>query len=242
MNDYTKQSEQRSGAGSTGSTTIAETTETEIPRGSTSSASSADEFHEKKQQARERMSEAGQKIRSQAERAASGVRHRAAEEVRTFGSAINAAADKLDDKERERVGAYAHGINSTCESVADYIEHADMTEVADDAAQSARRNPAVFLGAAALAGLAIGRLLSATPPRPRHERERADHPMSPNTRNPMREPGPMDSATRTQEPRLRATTSGSVPASSKPRHTSGDPESSRTSLNRTNKESSDDNR
>jgi hypothetical protein len=196
---------------SSGGTTVAETTRTEVPAESTGV-----EANELKQRVRERMSETGQRVRGQAERAADGLRHRAAEEVRVFGSAMNAAADQLDDKEHDRVGAYAHGINSTCESVADYIETADLSEVTDGLSERARQNPALFLGAAAIAGLALGRLLSATPPRSRHERRESASPGLGDSPRAPRAGGPNVT---TREPRLKPTTSGSIPTSAEPRHT-----------------------
>jgi len=205
-------SSETSSMSSSGGATVAETTRTEVPAESTGV-----EANEMTQQARERMSEAGRRVRGEAERAADALRHRAAEEVRVFGSTMNAAADQLDDKEHDRVGAYAHGINSTCESVADYIESADLSEVADGVSERARRNPAMFLGAAAIAGLALGRLLSATPPRSKHERHESPSPGAGNS------PRPGGSNVTTREPRLKPTTSGVIPTSAEPRHTPSPP-------------------
>lgn len=115
-------------------------------------------------QAAQRAGETGEHLKEQAERAADGARHRAADEIRTFGDAIGAATEQLEKNEdSRRVATYARSFSKTCRHAADYVERADLSEMGRDAAQFARKNPAMFVGGAVLAGFAIGRLLSAKP-------------------------------------------------------------------------------
>jgi|GEM_PF-6967083 len=160
-------------------------------------------------EARKRLAETGERLKGEARRATDGLRHRAAEEVRSLGAAANAAADRLDEDDHERTGAYARGLCSACEGAADYLAHADLSGVQRDLAGFARRNPALFLGGAVLLGLAAGRLVSASPPRPRHEGFDDEHSdFEPHV------------ATR-REPRGQDTTRGYIPASASPVHTTG---------------------
>jgi hypothetical protein len=191
---------------------VGKTTKVEIPARNTERQH--DHEHRPRSEARERLSDAGQRAKSEAQRAADGVRRRTAKEVRTLGAAAHAAAEQLKDDDHDRIGGYARGICSACDGAADYLERADLSTVGDDAGRFARHNPALFLGGAVLLGLAAGRLLSASPPRPRHEEELGER-----TGRPIdRAPSPF-SETTTREPRARETTQGHVPVSAAPTHT-----------------------
>lgn len=112
-----------------------------------------------------RMEETGEEIRGHLEHIARDGRTRIATELRTVGEAANAAAERLSDEEHERIGSYVRGIRKQAERAADYVEQHDVRSVAADLNHLARRNPALFVGGAAVLGLVAGRFLSARPPR-----------------------------------------------------------------------------
>lgn len=110
-----------------------------------------------------RAQDAGERIRARAGRAGEAMRTRLADELRCFADAGRSAADQLADEDHDRVGRHARSVTESFDEVADYLEHADLSQVGEDAAGFARRHPAMFLGGLAVAGFAVGRLLSARP-------------------------------------------------------------------------------
>lgn len=113
----------------------------------------------------ERASEVSKRVRSKVTEAADDGKARVAEEIRAFGHAADAAAKSLQENEHPQVSRYVRGMCEQCEHVADYLDRKDPSDLLEDASRVARSNPALFLGAAALTGFAIGRFISATTPR-----------------------------------------------------------------------------
>ncbi|MFG0328980.1 MAG: hypothetical protein ACF8PN_03685 [Phycisphaerales bacterium] len=109
-------------------------------------------------------SRAANELRGRAYEAANLGKGRVAEEIRRFGSAFDAAGDRLDEEDDARVGSYVHGARRYFDDVANYLDEHDANDIARDARDLACKSPAVCLGAAALAGLAFGRFISASQP------------------------------------------------------------------------------
>lgn len=112
-----------------------------------------------------RMEETGEEIRGHLEHIARDGRTRIASELRTVGDAANAAAERLSEEEHQRIGSYVRGIRKQADRAADYVEQHDIRSLTADLNHMARRNPALFIGGAAVLGLVAGRFLSARPPR-----------------------------------------------------------------------------
>ncbi len=106
-----------------------------------------------------------EKLRSNVGRVAETGLHRLAEEIRSIGHATHSAADKFEKEEHGQIGRYISEVTHRFDDAADYLEHQGFDGIIDDASNLARRNPAVFLGAAALVGFVVGRLISASGPR-----------------------------------------------------------------------------
>ena len=85
-----------------------------------------------------------------------------AESVQTVADATQAAANEFD------IGApQAQAMNQVADHIEDLAERmrtADVQELASQATDFARRNPVLFIGGAALAGLAVARFLKARDP------------------------------------------------------------------------------
>lgn len=119
-------------------------------------------------QAYSRFDEAGGEVRSHLERIAGDGRTRIAGELRSVGEAASAAAERLSDEDHDRIGGYVRGIRRQCERAAEYLEQHNAQSLISDVNHLARRNPALFVGGAAVLGLVAGRFLSARPPREDH--------------------------------------------------------------------------
>jgi hypothetical protein len=105
------------------------------------------------------------RLRSNAERVAEKGICRLADEIRSIGSASHAAVDRLNDEKHGEAGKYVDDVVRRFEGAADYLEREGLDGIVRDASDLARRNPALFLGAAALVGFVVGRVISARPPR-----------------------------------------------------------------------------
>ncbi|MCF6369267.1 nutrient deprivation-induced protein [Rhizobium halophilum] len=89
----------------------------------------------------------------------------AAERVSGFAAAIEKVGDELergDKGEQREIGRYAKQIGSSINRFADDIKGKDMAQVAGMAEDFGRRQPAAFIGLAALAGFAASRFLTAS--------------------------------------------------------------------------------
>ena len=89
----------------------------------------------------------------------------AAERVSGFASAIEKVGDELeqgDQRDQREVGRYAKQIGASIHRFADDMKGKDMGEIAGMAEDFGRRQPAAFIGLAALAGFAASRFLTAS--------------------------------------------------------------------------------
>ena len=97
-----------------------------------------------------------------AKQAAAGQKDFAAERVGGIAAAIGKVGDELQQGDQAAVGRYAKQIGSSVQRFADDIKGKDIGEIAGMAEEFGRRDPAAFLGIAALAGFAASRFLTAS--------------------------------------------------------------------------------
>lgn len=93
---------------------------------------------------------------------AEDVKDQAADKVQQAANAADAAALQFDPASPQ-----AQAVNQVAEHIEDVaakLRSADVRDLADQATDFARRNPALFIGAAALAGFAAARFLKASAP------------------------------------------------------------------------------
>ncbi|MDC0737852.1 hypothetical protein N6L24_06155 [Cognatishimia sp. SS12] len=88
--------------------------------------------------------------------------HQAAAEVQTTADAAHAAADTFDPGSIQAQAA--HMVAGHLEDAARRVRTLDIEQTVTDVSGFARRNPLLFLGAAALAGFAATRFLKASEP------------------------------------------------------------------------------
>ena len=86
---------------------------------------------------------------------------RAAAEIQNFGAAVRRAADKLHDQNSEALAHYVDNAAESLQGVARYVEELDVTELAREAQEFARRRPAVVVGGMFLLGLGVARFIKA---------------------------------------------------------------------------------
>ncbi|WP_375551918.1 hypothetical protein [Rhodophyticola porphyridii] len=109
-------------------------------------------------------SAAADDARAQVEAEASGVKARLADEITAVADGVSRTSERMteDAPHTETVAAVARQLDRT----ADAVREADLGTIATRLSSFARRNPAAFLGGAAILGIAAGRFLKASSPEP----------------------------------------------------------------------------
>lgn len=118
----------------------------------TSSAKAKETMNET---AKDFTSQAGDAARTAAEKG----KGRAAETMDSIGGAIRESATNIDDSLGEQYGDYARGAADKVNEWADRLDNKDVDDIVDDAREFVRKRPAIAIGAAAVAGFALVRLL-----------------------------------------------------------------------------------
>lgn len=102
--------------------------------------------------------------RAVAEDRAATLRDTASQRVSNTAAAANAAAGHFDPASLQAEAL--HGIADRVDEFAARLRQGDVSALASEVGDFARRNPALFIGAAALAGFAATRFLKARGPAP----------------------------------------------------------------------------
>jgi len=111
--------------------------------------------HDVAEQARSAAVERVDLVRDQAESA----KAKAAERVRKLGQAVRKIGEHMRIEEQYYIAEQANGASQRLESVAEYIDDAELGTLVRDAERLARANTAWVLGGSFLIGLAAGRIL-----------------------------------------------------------------------------------
>ncbi len=126
-----------------------------------------------KNKAQELGEDAKEAIQIEAERKAADLRDRAAHKVDNAANAAEAAAAEFDyDSIQARA---AHQVADQVQQLSERLRSTDLNSVTRDVSAFARKNPALFIGGAALLGFAATRFLKARDPNSRqHSGENSD--------------------------------------------------------------------
>lgn len=108
--------------------------------------------------AHEAKREAGDRAREKAEAG----QHRVADEADALSDAIDAAAENLDDHDRESLARYARELSSNLATAAGQLEGRSVDELAKDAKRLARDNPALFMLGSIGVGFGLSRFFKAS--------------------------------------------------------------------------------
>jgi hypothetical protein len=101
--------------------------------------------------------------REQAESTLDAQRHHVTDRIQRVGDLLRGASEQLRHED-ETVARYMDVASVRVERVAQYINNADFSSLADDINRFARERPAWVIGGSFLAGLAIARFLKSTAP------------------------------------------------------------------------------
>jgi vacuolar-type H+-ATPase subunit E/Vma4 len=92
--------------------------------------------------------------------------HRVADSIHGYGSAFHEAAQAFRDENDQNIACYVEAAAEQLDRAADYIGNRSMRDLVDDAHELAQRQPALVVGGAFVAGLAVSRFLKAGRSRP----------------------------------------------------------------------------
>ena len=135
--------------------------------------STKDNLEKEAHSASEKLHEASDSLKSGARQAADEAqrtanayaeqgRAAAAGGISDFASAIRRASDELGQRDQDLAARLVSQAASSLEDIANTVSHTSVDDVMHSMKGFARRNPAVFVGGAVLAGLAVGRFLRAS--------------------------------------------------------------------------------
>jgi hypothetical protein len=113
--------------------------------------------HDVAEQARSAATERADFLREQTD----SVKAKTAERVRKLGHAVRKIGEHMRIEEQVYIAEQATEASQRLDSVATYIDDAELGTLIRDAEDLARRNPVWVLGGTFLAGLAAGRILKA---------------------------------------------------------------------------------
>lgn len=95
----------------------------------------------------------------------------AADRLDTVVRALHSAADAFDDDGQDWLADYTRQAASQVDRVTGYLRDEDTPSMLSDLEGMARSNPGTFLGTSFAAGLAAGRFLRSSKPRPERDEE-----------------------------------------------------------------------
>jgi len=127
----------------------------------------------------------GDRIRHTAAAQLTTQKMRATEALGSVAAAIRQSSQPLRDNNQAMLADYAGKAADQLEHVSTRLGERDLTELLDDAKRFARRQPALFVGAAFAAGVLAARFLKSSPDGQRHIR--SSEP--PDYASAMRHPG-----------------------------------------------------
>ncbi|MDX1144400.1 nutrient deprivation-induced protein [Sinorhizobium medicae] len=89
----------------------------------------------------------------------------AARQLEGVAAALEKVGSELEQSDQRAIGRYAKQIGTSLHSFARKAEGRNLGEIAGMVEDFGRKQPLAFLGTAAIAGLAVSRFLTASPPR-----------------------------------------------------------------------------
>lgn len=110
------------------------------------------------------LDEFSQKARQEFRQRADGYLKNIGTKLRELEQNASRAADDLGEGQPEPVARGARFTSEQLARLADYVEHRNSHEIADDVRSLVREHPAAFLGGLAVLGFAAGRFLRASEP------------------------------------------------------------------------------
>lgn len=152
----------RAGTASTGSATPS-TTPSSAPR-ATGGPTSGTSDRSVTDEARATASQAVDTVKDEAQSRLETQKDRAAEQLGGIESALRDTSRSLRDNEQQPIAEYVDRAAQQVSQLNDYLRNHTVGDLLNEAERFARREPALFLGGAALLGLAAARFFRASSP------------------------------------------------------------------------------
>lgn len=118
--------------------------------------------HDVKESVKDQAHHVADDVKEQARTQLAGQKEKAAEQLSGFGDALQETSKTLRDNDQNAVADYVERAADQIGQFNHYLRNHTVGELIDEAERYARREPALFLGAAALVGLAASRFFRAS--------------------------------------------------------------------------------
>jgi hypothetical protein len=105
-----------------------------------------------------------ERVRERAHASIENQKDRAAEGLGTVAEAVRGSTQQLRDQRHETIARYIDEAADQIERIVQRLQHKDVREFLRDLQGFARRQPALFIGAAFAVGVISGRFLKSSPP------------------------------------------------------------------------------
>jgi hypothetical protein len=128
-----------------------------------------DKAHEAAASVKDQASDLKDKAAARAEDALSDQKEMAANQLGGITDALHQTTQSLRDNGQEPVANAVDQVAGQVERLNNYLQNRTVSDLLSDAERFARREPGLFLGAAALIGIAAGRFVRASRPTPDYD-------------------------------------------------------------------------
>ncbi len=116
------------------------------------------------QQAREKAGEYAEQAKKQVTTQLAGQKERATEELDSIGQALHSTSDHLREENQGMIADYVEQAAEQVSRLAGHLRNHSVSELLNEAERFARREPALFLGGAALLGIVGARFFKSSQP------------------------------------------------------------------------------
>lgn len=151
------------------------TSATNIPEGSRDKPHVGDKVQDAKEQMQHKAKEMVEKARHQTTETVENKKHVVADQVGGLASILHNTADQLGEQQQESLARYAHSFAGSLDHMAGVIRDKDIGTLFGHVQDFARRQPALFIGGAVVAGFLLARFLKSS--------DKRNHPDSGHSAN-----------------------------------------------------------
>jgi hypothetical protein len=123
----------------------------------------SDALHGAKDQVRAKVAELGADVQQAAVEQAGSLQKRVAETIQSYAEAADVAGKAFADKDSARTARLIQSAASALRDFAGSLSNKPMADVVEDLRSYGRAHPALLVGGAMLAGVALGRLTRSSP-------------------------------------------------------------------------------
>lgn len=115
-----------------------------------------------REKVREKTSEKAHQLREKAEEGLSSQKHRATDQISSVSSALRDTSANLRNRDQDSIAGIVESAAEQVDRLSGYVRDRSVGELVDEVEDIARREPALFLGGAALLGIFGARFLKSS--------------------------------------------------------------------------------